>query len=511
RRFGLDLNFGIGFAGFFEIDLAVPMVLNQSGLDPSTNTATPSFAMGDIVLTPKFRIAGSRKGGGFLSILLPVVFPTGSAATPGGYNGEPTFAFKPTLAMSAGERVVWGLNLGGTIRGGQDDNSPNFKQGMEFNFSTGFEFGLIPDTSFILLDFYGSTQFDNFFGSAEDTPLEALLAYKHRFNKVYAMVGGGLGITPGRGVPDWRVFLQVSYASELLDRDGDGISDDDDDCPDDPEDFDRFQDRDGCPEPDNDKDGILDPKDKCPNEPEDMDGFEDDDGCPEGDNDKDGILDGDDKCPLQPEDKDGFEDDDGCPDPDNDKDGILDANDQCPNKAEDKDGWEDQDGCPDPDNDGDGLLDGVDKCPNEKENFNGFNDEDGCPDILFDCAEFKIPGKVYFKTGSSKIQKQSFKLLDVVAETIVSSPEAALTQIQGHTDKRGSRRYNKRLSKKRAESVMKYLVKRDVPSSRLEAAGFGPDKPLEEGKDGKAYYDQNRRVQFIVLKLDATKSKKCQK
>jgi hypothetical protein len=64
------------------------------------------------------------------------------------------------------------------------------------------------------------------------------------------------------------------------DRDGDGIRDDVDQCPDDPEDFDGFADDDGCPEPDNDGDGILDVDDLCPNEPEVMNGQADDDGCP---------------------------------------------------------------------------------------------------------------------------------------------------------------------------------------------------------------------------------------
>ena len=93
---------------------------------------------------------------------------------------------------------------------------------------------------------------------------------------------------------------------------------------------------------DKDGDGIKDDVDKCPNDPEDKDGFEDEDGCPDLDNDKDGIPDVKDKCPNEPEDKDGFEDADGCPDPDNDKDGIPDTTDKCPNEPGPPDG----DGCP---------------------------------------------------------------------------------------------------------------------------------------------------------------------
>jgi outer membrane protein OmpA-like peptidoglycan-associated protein len=95
----------------------------------------------------------------------------------------------------------------------------------------------------------------------------------------------------------------------------------------------------GCK--DTDGDGICDDVDACPTEPEDKDGFQDADGCPDPDNDQDGIPDVRDKCPNDPEDKDGFQDEDGCPDPDNDGDKVLDVNDKCPNEYA-----ETPDGCP---------------------------------------------------------------------------------------------------------------------------------------------------------------------
>ena len=98
---------------------------------------------------------------------------------------------------------------------------------------------------------------------------------------------------------------------------------------------------------DRDGDGIPDTIDQCPDQPEDKDGFEDADGCPDPDNDRDGILDANDRCPNEPEDRDGWQDADGCPDPDNDGDGILDVNDACPNDPETMNGVADEDGCPD--------------------------------------------------------------------------------------------------------------------------------------------------------------------
>jgi OOP family OmpA-OmpF porin len=65
------------------------------------------------------------------------------------------------------------------------------------------------------------------------------------------------------------------------DRDGDGIPDDVDQCPDRAEDKDGFQDADGCPDIDNDGDEVLDIADQCPNQPETFNGFQDEDGCPD--------------------------------------------------------------------------------------------------------------------------------------------------------------------------------------------------------------------------------------
>ncbi len=86
-----------------------------------------------------------------------------------------------------------------------------------------------------------------------------------------------------------------------------------------------------APLPDRDHDGIPDAEDAAPDEPEDFDGFEDLDGKPDLDNDNDGIPDGSDGAPMDAEDFDNFEDEDGIPALDNDGDGIVDSDDPFPN------------------------------------------------------------------------------------------------------------------------------------------------------------------------------------
>ncbi|MBN1756949.1 MAG: OmpA family protein [Chitinispirillaceae bacterium] len=93
---------------------------------------------------------------------------------------------------------------------------------------------------------------------------------------------------------------------------------------------------------DRDRDGIPDSLDRCPETPEDLDKFQNEDGCPDYDNDSDQVVDELDGCPDNPEDKDGFEDTDGCPDFDNDGDQVPDTMDACP----DDKGIESNRGCP---------------------------------------------------------------------------------------------------------------------------------------------------------------------
>jgi outer membrane protein OmpA-like peptidoglycan-associated protein len=276
---------------------------------------------------------------------------------------------------------------------------------------------------------------------------------------------------------DGRVILLGIHASYAPARDDDGPGD-----------------RDG--------DGILDPSDRCPDDPEDKDGFEDQDGCPDPDNDRDRVLDLDDACPIVAEDRDGFEDDDGCPDNDNDEDGLADAIDRCPNDPEDKDGFEDDDGCPDRDNDEDGLADAVDQCPNEPETKNGYADDDGCPDeeqVRVVGDRIVLDDRIHFATNSARIRPASFPLLERLAKLIQENPSYVHIGIQGHADERGPEWFNLRLSKDRAKSVLDFLVQRGIAAERLSYDGFGTTRPLVDRKDERAWF-MNRRVEFEITR-----------
>jgi outer membrane protein OmpA-like peptidoglycan-associated protein len=226
----------------------------------------------------------------------------------------------------------------------------------------------------------------------------------------------------------------------------------------------------GCP--DRDRDGIPDSLDKCPREAEDFDGFQDADGCPDPDNDGDGIPDIEDQCIDQPETKNGYQDADGCPD-------------QVP------------------DRDHDGIPDNVDQCPDEPETYNGIKDDDGCPDgpsLAEATAEsIQITRVINFATNSDKIVgKPSFQVLDAVAAVLAHHTEITSLEISGHTDSFGDRAHNTELSNRRAASVRTYLVSKGVDATRLSSKGYGPDKPIAENRTA-AGRGKNRRVEFRIL------------
>ena len=229
---------------------------------------------------------------------------------------------------------------------------------------------------------------------------------------------------------------------------------------------------------DRDGDGVVDSLDACPDTP----GLASLKGCP--DKDGDGIPDKDDKCP----DVAGLAKYQGCPIPDTDGDGINDEEDKCPTVA----GVARYHGCPIPDTDGDGVNDEEDKCPNEAGPASNF----GCPVIDVKIVEKvnKAAQNIFFATGSSKLLAKSYKSLKDVAQILKDNPSYKVA-IDGHTDNTGSDELNQKLSEKRANAVKEYMKGNGVDESRMTATGYGETKPVADNKTaaGRA---KNRRVEM---------------
>ncbi len=520
-------SFNYGLGNVASVGVAVPVVLMTG--DPAYNVGQAPEGAGNynalalneqsistVALNGKLRLTRVEKTLG-LALVAQAGIPLGDANK--NLGGDPGLWFWPQLAvehrLGAG-KLRLGLNAG--YRGHTGENASfgsgtldegNVTYGDLGTFSGGIAWRF-SDSTELLAETYGSYLLDDTSANAQKFSQEYVGALKFFVeDNSYLVMGGGRRLNAtGFQSADLRLFLGFIFEPSIGDRDGDGYKDDVDECPDDPEDWDDFEDEDGCPELDNDKDGIVDLEDSCPLIPEDKDGDEDLDGCPEADRDSDrdgdGILDPVDQCPDEPEDRDGFEDDDGCPDPDNDKDGILDVDDACPMDPEDKDGFEDEDGCPDPDNDRDQILDVDDKCPNEPETYNGHEDEDGCPDkgnVIIDGSDIVILEKIQFETNKANIRPESREIIRAVVATLKHHPEFLVVEVSGHADERSSDEHNLRLTKERAAAVVDALVAQGIGKERLVSQGYGEYCPLDPAHSVAAW-EKNRRVDFKVVKTE---------
>ena len=471
----------------------LPVNLLMTGIDtpPAGFRGADGTGLSDLWLGGRVRLFGERNDVFALAIQATFLLPTAMWANASQtYSGDQGLVVHPELLgelrFGGGWRLT--MNVGGRFRARDQsrlglDPDTRLNVSQELTGGLGLSMPIWSDiegrSAGLQLEAYGATTVDEF-ADRETSPLEAILGIRVQpvcgFNIGLA---GGTGISRGYGSPDFRGVLSLGWS--------------DSQCPTEPAAMVVEEAVIG----DIDHDGILDNVDQCPNEPEDIDSFEDENGCPDPDNDQDGILDVNDRCPLEPEDRDGFQDEDGCPDPDNDQDGILDADDRCPLEPEDRDGFQDEDGCPEPDNDRDTVLDPADQCPLAP----GRPEDNGCPRTVrldTETGTIFILQRVEFATNRDVILDRSFPILVEVAAIMLANPQLRRLRIEGHTDDRGRDANNLDLSGRRAASVIRWLSDHNVEGARLEGWGCGELHPMETNAsaDGR---QANRRVEFHIV------------
>lgn len=510
HRVTTDFQLQVGIGGRLGLALDVPLVLFQDTDGQALGDGRGELsatAFGDPRLVARYRILGQdarvyreRNEGGGLAVQVTGSIPAGEEDALAAEHGVTT-----ELAAMA-DFHVFGAGAGAML-GWRHRFEPRDFVGIRFRDELEMTLALkvpIPVTRDFqgVVEVRGVTDAHAPFADEATTAVEGELGVRITRGDFTVGAGVGTGFTAGVGSPRVRGVLGLWWAPRIHDSDGDQIPDDRDECPFLPEDFDNFEDSDGCLDPDNDNDIIPDVDDLCPNEQaeefrdededgctdpfrdgdgdgvedaadgcptqvEDRDGFQDDDGCPDPDDDGDGIMDGADACRSEPEDQDGFEDSDGCPDPDNDGDGVLDAADGCPLEAEDVDGFEDADGCPDPDNDRDGVLDADDRCPDGLEVINGVNDGDGCPD-RGGRARWRVEGEAG-SAAERLVGTIRFGAADAIAAT--SAPD--LDQLARHLIARWPHRFTVAMgssSAARAAALSEALTVRGVIATRVTVA-----------------------------------------
>lgn len=140
------------------------------------------------------------------------------------------------------------------------------------------------------------------------------------------------------------------------------------------------------------------------------------------------------------------------------------------------------------DSDGDGVIDKFDKCPNTPKGM--AVDHNGCPII----ATLRI----YFDFDKANVKKIYYNDIKKIALAIKSNPKIKKIEVAGYTDNIGSKKYNKKLSLKRAKAVAKLLIKFGINPKMIVIKGYGEDYPLVPNTTS-TNRALNRRVEIINI------------
>lgn len=482
HQFFAHLGIDLVLADRLRLGVNLPIALYQAGdsvvLDGTTFASDNATKLGDLRVAADLRLLGEYRGPFELAIGVAGYLPTGSKDS---YTGDGKARIAPRLLV-AGElgAFVYAARAGFLYRA-NDNGFAGASKGNEVFGAAAAGLRVADGKLVIGPELYGSTSTaSGDFFARRTSPFEVLFGAHYLVSPDWRLgLGVGPGLTRGVGAPQVRGLLSVEWApaiEEASDRDGDGIYDADDACPNvpgEPSDDPRTN---GCP----------------PTQPKDRD--------------RDGILDADDACIDEPGVKTEDPKTNGCPPPeapkDRDQDGILDADDACIDEPGVKTNDPKTNGCPPPrDRDKDGIVDDLDACPDAPGPANDDPKKNGCPAARIEQGQIKILERVEFENNSSKIRPESERVLNAVLEVMTEHPEFTKLGVEGHTDNRGAAAYNKRLSQQRAQSVMKWLTSHGIAANRLSAAGFGMERPIDNN-DSDEGRQNNRRVEFHIQAVD---------
>lgn len=120
------------------------------------------------------------------------------------------------------------------------------------------------------------------------------------------------------------------------------------------------------------------------------------------------------------------------------------------------------------------------------------------PLVVFKGDKIEILQQVHFLTGKSTILADSFNLLQQVVDVVIKN-SVKKVKVEGHTDNRGDKKANQKLSEDRARAVIDYMIAQGVSASRLESVGYGDSKPVAPNLTARGR-ELNRRVEFLVEK-----------
>lgn len=492
------------------------------------------YLLGDIAIDAKAELIDRYQRPVGLAVAGRVSAPTGND---GAYLGAAQPTISGRVIAATGSEVITTVNLG--FRTGRSEIEEDFTVGSQLIGGAGFRLPLATQ-AWLSAEAAGSYYF-NASEPVEGFAAEALASlHVNPIEPLVFTMGGGLGLSQGVGAPDFRVLSGLVWSPQreplfaLLadgpDLDADGIPDDEDRCPDQPEDYNGVDDYDGCP------DGqwtpttlfVIGPQGSlvAGSSIELVRGPVTGEWVTEAGELTRALLPGTYQLRISAE---GFED--------NTTELIVPGG----------DGFEQRlhisaRGARDghvvvhvTDADGKSIMasvrvlgedvaaarassDGVVEralLPGSHELVvaaDGYKTvrrmvtlregSESLVDIVLKPSRIEVGvdqislyDRIFFEYDSDVIKRESFAILDELADTLKDYTHISLVEIQGHTDDRGSEMYNLDLSQRRADSVRRYLVEAGVSQARLVARGYGEGSPLRRGD-----HDANRRVEFHILK-----------
>ena len=470
------LLLSLGIADRAELGLDIPVVVLQSGTGMVGTATSPGDAgagIGDLRLVPKVQLFSNRESEGdsgiAFALLVDTYLPTGNGEMLQGGD----FRIGPRVAFDAdfgGPKL--GVNVGYLYRSAEVLENLEVRDTVGWNLA--FELPVVDDLV-ATTEIFGRLTPGAAEMSREQSPTEALVGMKYYRDGLQLVGGAGAGLVSGYGTPRARLFAGVGWsppvaAVEELEPEPQCRPETvEADCTDVP--------------PPSCVDGAVeshvatceegqcsyaatqtpcDSGTRC----EEVDGTATCVAIPE--------CDGDDQCTDVPE-------------PTCEEDVLTTYAGQCVEGSCHYEGTqtrcEEDYEC--------GLRAGTPACVERTD----------LVEVDEERERIEIGEVVYFEVNSHEIAARSHRLLDQVATVLRDNPQLVRVRIEGHTDSTGSRDYNLDLSQRRAESVRAYLIGQDVAGERLDARGFGPDRPVEDNatEEGRA---ANRRVEFHIVEIE---------
>lgn len=480
----MHLMVSLGLFDRLDVGVDLPLSVWQDGTSVPGGDIRPgdgAFGIGDVRFVPKVQLYSTRKhpldNGVAIALLADVYAPTGDASQLQGGD----FRIGPRLAVDmlvSGTRLA--ANIGYQYRDEQKIQNLSVRDTLSWNLGAEIP---INEMFRVTTEAFGriTPGADSF--KSYNSPTELLLGGKYQKGRVFATLGGGLGLVDGYGTPDFRLFAGVGMAPPHPTREPEPVVIA---PPPEPE-----------PEPECTAENVAS---ACPDvsAPECIDGalrthhatctaegtcaYESSD-APCGDGTYCGQNDAGEAACLAEPDCTEHEECTQIPAP-TCVDNVLTqyigrcleetcqydpSETTCPERYE----------C--------GLSNGIPDCVPVVDQVK-VTDE-----------KIEIMDMVYFAVNSDEIKERSYDLLRQVAQTLKNNTQIELVRIEGHTDSSGSKSHNQDLSERRAKSVRTFLMNQGIDGDRLTSQGYGPDRPIETNNtaEGRA---ANRRVEFHIVR-----------